>query len=86
MMTSKGHSQTDPKFSGRTATRSGSQSAQRVCQSGVCVRVFSQRISGLWIYFAHFWQLNFIFSIVRARCSRDATVPGEHSSSAAASA
>ena len=64
-------------------------------------RVFSQWISGLWIYFTHFWSLdvffespvpgkqvfsNLVFNIARARCSREATVPGEHSSKVAASA
>jgi len=52
---------------------------------------FRQPGFGLWIYLAHFCQLDFLavillFNIARARCSRDATVPGEHSSAVAASA
>jgi hypothetical protein len=86
MMPSKSRSQACPNFSRRALSRRGSQSAQRDAQSGVCVLAFPQRISGLWLYFTHFWQLNFIFNIARARCSREATVPGEHSNSAAASA
>ena len=81
MMPSKSRSQTGPNFNRRSLARGSCQTAQRLGQPGVRVVV-----SGMWIYFTHFWQLNFIFNIVRARCSLEATVPGEHSNSAAASA
>ena len=86
MMPSKSHRQAGPNLNRRALARRSCKSMQGLGQPGVRVLVFSQRISGLWIYFTHFWQLNFIFNMARARCSLEATVPGEHSSSAAASA
>jgi hypothetical protein len=75
----KGPGQGLAYFSRGMAAGGCSQRSQRLRQADI--RVVVQRI-----YFVHFWQLNFVFNMARARCKREATVPGEHSRMAAESA